>query len=119
MFTARQSLLLFGVAVVLSTLASLAAAEEGAPIGHRCVRDDQGDSWCSRFSGGDAFLFVRGEKKEIVCGKGHCLADYYKEGTIRCAQTEDGIAMYDRKGGVVCSGGCEAATKDMCEKLKP
>ncbi len=71
-------------------LQTLAGAQEGVPPGHRCVRDEQGSVVCSRFSGGDAFL--DGRTKEIVCGKGHCLRDYDKQGSISCARSEDGVA---------------------------
>ncbi len=103
--------------IPMCALQAVAESQEGVPPGHRCVRDEQGNVVCSRFSGGDAFL--DGRTKEIVCGKGHCLMDYYKQGSISCARSEDGVAAYDRKGGVVCSGGCEPASKEMCEKLTP
>jgi hypothetical protein len=54
-----------------------------------------------------------------VCGKGHCQVDYFKGAAIACAKTEDGVAVYDRQGRVVCSGGCEPATAEKCEKLTP
>ena len=96
-------------------LAPFASAQERVPAGHHCAEDEQGNIVCSKSGSGDAF--ADRSAKQIVCGKGHCQIDYYRKGIISCAKTEDGVAAYDRQGKVVCSGGCEPATPDMCEKL--
>ena len=98
-------------------LAPLAPAQERIPVGHHCADDEEGNVVCSKFGGGDAF--TDRTTKQVVCGKGHCQPDFYKKGTISCARTEDGVAAYDRQGRVVCSGGCEPGTPQMCEKLTP
>jgi hypothetical protein len=72
---------------------------------------------CSKYGGGDAF--ADRASKQVVCGKGHCQVDYFRKSMISCAKTEDGVAAYDRQGKVVCSGGCEPAAADICEKLTP
>ena len=97
-------------------MAPLALAQDRAPLGHHCAQDEQGNIVCSKYGGGDAFVHA---SKQIVCGKGHCQIDYHKKAAISCAITEDGVAAYDREGRVVCSGGCELASPQMCEKLKP
>jgi hypothetical protein len=103
--------------VSLLCFASLAFGDERVPVGHRCAEDDQGNVVCSKFGGGDAF--ADHTNKQVVCGRGHCQIDYYKKAAVSCAKTEDGVATYDRQGRVVCSGGCELASPEKCEKLQP
>ena len=107
----------FALMLFFSGVSAFAFAQERIPVGHHCVEDDQGNIICSKHSGGDAF--EDRTNKRVVCGKGHCQVDYYKNAMISCAKTEDGVAAYDRQGKVVCSGGCEPAAPEMCEKLKP
>jgi len=98
-------------------LVHLASAQERVPVGHHCAEDEQGNIVCSKHGGGDAFADPA--SKQVLCGKGHCQVDYFKKSIIACAKSEDGVAAYNRQGKVVCSGGCEPATADMCEKLTP
>ncbi len=113
----RRSIVFLGLVVALSCGASLAAPEMQLPVGHRCAEDQKGDIYCSRYAGGDGV--EDRTTGEVMCGKGHCQPDYFKKGAIVCAKTTDGVAAYNAKGEVVCSGGCERATKEMCEKLSP
>ena len=103
--------------LLLLFVVSVSSAQERVPIGHHCAEDDQGNVICSKYGGGDAF--ADRSSKQVVCGKGHCQIDYFKSATIACAKAEDGVAAYDRQGKVVCSGGCEPASADKCEKLTP
>jgi len=103
--------------LLLFCLVPYALAQERVPVGHRCAEDEQDNIVCSKYGGGDAF--ADHANKQVVCGKGHCQIDYHKKAAISCATTEDGVAAYDREGRVVCSGGCEPAAPEMCEKLKP
>ena len=107
----------FALMLFFSGIGAFAFAQERVPVGHHCAEDDQGDIVCSRYGGGDAF--EDRTNKRVVCGKGHCQVDYHKNATLSCAKLEDGVAAYDRQGKVVCSGGCEPAAPEMCEKLKP
>lgn len=117
MLTIRKVVGSLILASLLGAVQTMAQAQEGVAPGHRCAKDEQGNVFCSRFSGGDAFIDLR--TKNVVCGKGHCLVDYNKQGSISCARTANGVAAYDKKAAVVCSGGCEPATNAMCEKLTP
>ena len=107
----------FALILLFSGVSTLACAQERVPPGHHCAEDDQGNIVCSKYSGGDAF--EDRTNKRVVCGKGHCQVDYYKNAIVSCAKSEDGVAAYDGQGKVVCSGGCEPAAPEMCEKLKP
>jgi len=97
--------------------AAIALSQERIPIGHRCSEDEQGNIVCSKYGGGDALLDR--VSKQVVCGRGHCQVDFNKKSSVSCAKTEDGVAAYDRDGRVVCSGGCEPASAQACEKLLP
>ena len=112
-----KSTMFFSLTLMLLSLCGSALAQERVPVGHHCAEDDQGDIVCSKYGGGDAF--EDRTNKRVVCGRGHCQVDYHKNATLSCAKMEDGVAAYDRHGKVVCSGGCEPGTPEMCEKLKP
>jgi len=112
-----KSAMFFSLTLMLFSSCGSALAQERVPLGHHCAEDEQGDILCSKYSGGDAF--EDRTNKRVVCGKGHCQVDYHRNATLSCAKTEDGVAAYDRQGKVVCSGGCEPAAPEMCEKLKP
>src|SRR5512135_3754370 len=74
MLTFRKVVGTLIVASLLGAVQTMAQAQEGVAPGHRCAKDEQGNVFCSRYSGGDAFIDLR--TKNVVCGKGHCLVDY-------------------------------------------
>ena len=117
MFKKSVSRVSLALPLLLLCLVPLAPAQERVPPGHHCAEDEQGNIVCSKSGSGDAFVDRAG--KQVVCGRGHCQVDYFRKAIITCAKTEDGVATYDRQGRVVCSGGCEPATPEMCEKLTP
>ena len=49
-----------------------------------------------------------------VCGKGECVVDLI--GRVMCAKNVGGAAAKDIIEQPVCSGGCEQATQQTCDK---
>lgn len=117
MFRSIDRFARLGLMALFAGACSLASAQMQLPPGHHCAESEKGEIFCSRFPGGDGLEDKA--TKDIVCGKGHCQIDYFRKGALMCAKAVDGVAAYNRKGEVVCSGGCEPASKDMCEKLTP
>ena len=120
-----RSLFIVVFATLLAGLSQFATAEwVAADIeGHRCMQNRTGaeiaDTVCSQYGGGDTVADPR--TGEAMCGKGHCLKDNSAigKGVVKCSKIINGVAAYDRQGAVVCSGGCEPASKAACEKLTP
>lgn len=119
----RQSFFVLGLVTLLAGLPAFAADNwQAVEIqGHRCVQNKTGDditaTVCSQYGGGDAMADPI--THEVMCGKGHCLKDNSKKGVVLCSKQVNGVTTYDDHGGVVCSGGCEPASKVACEKLTP
>ena len=69
--------------------------------------------WRSAKAGGGA---VRIESGEVKCGIGYCATD--KLGNLKCSTKAGGGAATDSYGKVQCLGGCQDASKQLCEAAK-
>jgi len=79
----------------------------------RCLMDNKGKIWCSRYYDGDV---VRTSTGELLCGKGQCTKR--SNGRVFCSTEVGGTALLDSRGQVRCYGQCEPATEEMCENTR-
>ena len=89
-----------------------ASAGEDQSAGHECVSDAIGNQICPPPNGSIA----RDAIGNAVCGRGGCMKDAI--GNWRCSSTPGGHAGHDAIGNVRCTGGCEAASPSICERLR-
>ena len=81
--------------------------------GGRCMRDQSGVVWCSRFYQGGVQTTRDGS---VVCGKGQCARS--SRGEVFCSSVVGGAVLKDSKGQVRCMGQCEPATSANCENTR-
>lgn len=79
----------------------------------RCVADEDGIVWCSRYYNGDA---VRTMDGHVLCGKGQCTKR--SDGQAYCSSEIGGAALIDSRGRAHCYGKCEPASAEMCENSR-
>lgn len=79
----------------------------------RCLVDNKGVVWCSRYHEGDAKKTLDGR---VLCGKGQCERDI--NGAIYCSSVISGAVLVDSRGSVRCYGQCEPATAESCENTR-
>ena len=76
----------------------------------KCVRDQYGTVFCSRYNQGGA---VRDGYGTVYCGIGDCARDQY--GKVYCSKYVGGGAARDSYGEVKCAGECEAGRIENCQ----
>ena len=101
----RTLTLVLGLGFVLSA----AAAHGQVPV-RRCLKDNLGTPMCAPAAGSIEI----GEFSKLVCGRGQCLKDRF--GAYLCSKEPGGVATTDRFNEVLCTGGCEKATPELCVK---
>jgi hypothetical protein len=75
----------------------------------QCATDQYGKVFCAKEGGGA----MRDEVGNVKCGVGYCATD--DRGLLRCSKKPGGGATTDSYGRVQCLGGCQPATKQLCE----
>ncbi len=76
-----------------------------------CAMDDMGEVACAPHADGTAVLNKRGE---VVCGMGQCVPAPF-EGYY-CAIEPGGAVMNAEGSQFGCVGGCELASKSLCQQ---
>ncbi len=76
----------------------------------RCINNHLGEPICSPPYGSISTNALG----EIVCGQGECVTNNF--GDLICSKQSGGAATKNFFGDVVCTGGCEPASKRLCEK---
>jgi len=76
----------------------------------QCATDRYGKVFCAKEGGGA----MQDEVGNVKCGVGYCAVD--DRGLVRCSKKPGGGASTDSNGRVQCLGGCQPATKQLCEK---
>ena len=79
----------------------------------QCATDQFGKVFCAKEGGGA----VKDELGSVKCGVGYCAVD--DRGQVRCSKRPGGGASTDSYGRVQCLGGCQPATKQLCEDARP
>jgi hypothetical protein len=75
----------------------------------QCATDQYGKVFCAKEGGGA----MTDEVGNVKCGVGYCAKD--DRGMVRCSKNPGGGASIDSYGRVKCLGGCQPATKQLCE----
>jgi hypothetical protein len=75
----------------------------------QCATDQYGKVFCAKEGGGA----MKDEVGNVKCGVGYCAAN--DRGLVRCSKRPGGGASIDSNGQVKCLGGCQPATKQLCE----
>ena len=75
----------------------------------QCATDQYGKVFCAKEGGGA----VKDNVGNVKCGVGYCAMD--DQGLWRCSKKPGGGASTDSYGRVQCLGGCQPATKQLCE----
>ncbi|MZQ99338.1 MAG: hypothetical protein GT601_16860 [Acidaminobacter sp.] len=111
------------IAIVLLSLLVLCAVAQAD-----CIRDQYGNTVCGPGEcvtdiyrakvycaavGGGAML---GQNGVAVCGVGRCGRD--ANGRIWCSKVPGGSVGTDTNGNIKCFGGCEEASRDLCQEGK-
>ena len=78
----------------------------------QCATDQYGKVFCAKEGGGA----MKDEVGNVKCGVGYCAVD--DRGLVRCSKKPGGEASIDSLGRVQCLGGCQPATKQLCEKAR-
>ena len=78
----------------------------------QCATDQFGAVKCAKAGGGA----VRDQSGEVKCGIGYCATD--ELGNLKCSTKAGGGAATDSYGKVQCLGGCQDASKQLCEAAK-
>ena len=78
------------------------------PPGGHCVANINGDVRCSTPGGG----IMLDRYRTPVCGPGQCIAN--RTGDIVCSGAVRGSSALNINGETVCTGGCVAASADVC-----
>jgi hypothetical protein len=76
----------------------------------QCATDQYGKVFCAKEGGGA----VKDNVGNVKCGVGNCAMD--DQGLWRCSKRPGGGATTDSYGRVQCLGGCQPATKQLCEE---
>ncbi len=76
----------------------------------RCMNNHLGEPICSPQCG---FIGMN-RLGEIVCAQGGCITDRF--GDLICSKQQGGTATTNFFGDVVCTGGCEPASAQQCQK---
>ena len=77
----------------------------------QCKSNQYGKAFCAKEGGGA----VNSTYGSVLCGVGYCIQDEYNHAL--CSKVQGGEADLDSNGKVVCTGGCEAASKSLCEEV--
>ncbi len=97
-----------GAVVTISALLIWSSAIADDQEGHQCARDPQGqicpppNGYMMRFHG------------VFLCGRGECVVTH---GELMCS-TQTGGRVGIQAGQPICSGGCEPAKAEYCERLR-
>lgn len=78
------------------------------PPGGYCMANINGDIRCSTPGGG----ILADRYRTPVCGPGQCIAN--RTGDIVCSGVTRGSAALNINGEPVCTGGCVAASAEVC-----
>ncbi len=76
----------------------------------RCINNRVGEPICSPQCGSIGTNTLG----EIVCGHGACIQNRF--GDLICSKLQGGTATTNFFGDVVCTGGCEPASAELCQK---
>lgn len=76
----------------------------------QCARDQYGKIFCAEAEGG-AIINRQGN---VECGIGYCKQDW--NGYNWCSKEPGGGAERDSYGKIVCSGGCDPASSELCKE---
>jgi len=75
----------------------------------QCATDQYGKVLCAKEGGGA----MRDQYGNVMCGVGYCAID--DQGRVHCSATQGGSAATDSFGKVKCLGGCQMASRQLCE----
>ena len=78
----------------------------------QCATDQYGKVFCAKEGGGA----MKDQYGNVKCGVGHCAMDDL--GQLKCSTSPGGGAATDSYGKVKCLGGCQSATKQLCEEAR-
>ena len=93
-------------------IASPAHAQLAPPAPPGCFTSLDGKVSCPPF-GGELVVTLNGQ---AVCGKGRCVRDPF--GKVTCSAQPGGSISQDAMGRVACTGGCEEASAEYCQRLQ-
>jgi len=76
----------------------------------QCAKDQYSKVFCADAGGGA----VKNRNGIVQCGVGYCKEDYL--GYVWCSKEPGGGAERDSHGKVVCFGGCDPASSELCKE---